>query len=243
MSTRTFAMIFGIVFLAVGIAGFVPQLVQTARRAATMAMDGGHGMLLGMFPVNTLHNIVHLLFGLWGLAASRSAGGAVTYARGVAIIYAVLTVCGLIPSLDDLFGLVPLHGNNVWLHGAPRARRRLFRLGQPQPRRGLIAAGGPARCGAPGRFAARKKPSSAARRACVKGRHDHVPSAFRPSSLLLASPTMPGAIQTAALAQAQPQPVPRRRPRSRRPRPRRRPGGARPRRSCSSMSRRSARKG
>ena len=41
--------------------------------------------------MNLLHNAVHILFGLWGLAASRSLGGAVTYARGVAIIYAVLT--------------------------------------------------------------------------------------------------------------------------------------------------------
>jgi hypothetical protein len=117
MSTRNFALIFGIVFLAVGIAGFVPQLLQPPEGGA-MAMDTDHQMLLGIFPVNTLHNIVHLLFGLWGLAASRSTGAAVLYARGVAIIYAVLTVFGLVPALDDLFGLVPLHGNNVWLHAA-----------------------------------------------------------------------------------------------------------------------------
>ena len=117
MSTRTFALIFGIVFLAVGIAGFVPQLVQAARRRGD-AWTAGHGMLLGMFPVNTLHNVVHILFGLWGLAASRSAGGAVTYARGVAIIYALLAVLGLIPATDDGFGLVPLDGNDVWLHAA-----------------------------------------------------------------------------------------------------------------------------
>jgi hypothetical protein len=117
MSTRNFALIFGIIFLAVGIAGFVPQLLKPPEGGA-MAMDTDHRMLLGIFAVNPLHNIVHLLFGLWGLAASRSTGGAVLYARGVAIIYAVLTVFGLVPSLDDLFGLVPLHGNNVWLHAA-----------------------------------------------------------------------------------------------------------------------------
>lgn len=115
MSTRTFAMIFGIVFLAVGIAGFVPQLVQPPEGGA-MATDMEHRMLLGMFPVNTLHNVVHLLFGLWGLAASRSLGGSVTYARGVAIIYALLAIMGFIPSLNTMFGLVPLHGNNIWLH-------------------------------------------------------------------------------------------------------------------------------
>jgi len=118
MNTRTFALIFGIVFLAVGVAGFVPQLVQPAEGGAMNMGGEDMGMLLGMFPVNKWHNVVHLLFGLWGLIASRSGPGAVTYARGVAIIYAVLTVLGFIPSLWTLGGFVPLYGNDVWLHGA-----------------------------------------------------------------------------------------------------------------------------
>jgi hypothetical protein len=118
MSTRSFALIFGIVFLAVGIAGFVPQLVQPAE-GGSMNMGGQDmGMLLGMFPVNLYHNAVHILFGLWGLAASRSPSGALTYARGVAIIYALLTVLGLIPATENLLGMVPLYGNDIWLHGA-----------------------------------------------------------------------------------------------------------------------------
>jgi hypothetical protein len=40
------------------------------------------------------------------------------YARGVAIIYALLTVLGLIPATADMGGMVPLYGNDVWLHGA-----------------------------------------------------------------------------------------------------------------------------
>jgi hypothetical protein len=115
MNTRTFALIFGIVFVAAGIAGFVPQLLQPAEGGA-VAPGTHHQLLLGMFPVNALHNAVHLAFGLWGLAASRSASSALAYARGVAIIYAVLIVCGCIPGLDTLFGLVPLYGNDVWLH-------------------------------------------------------------------------------------------------------------------------------
>ena len=115
MSTRTFALIFGIVFIAAGVAGFIPALLQPPQGGA-IAPGAHHMLLLGMFPVNTLHNCVHLAFGLWGLAASRGAGSALLYARGVAIIYAVLTVAGFIPRLDDLFGLVPLYGNDTWLH-------------------------------------------------------------------------------------------------------------------------------
>ena len=115
MSTRTFALIFGIVFILAGVAGFIPALLQPAQGGA-IAPGPHHMLLLGMFPVNPTHNIVHLLFGLWGLAASRAQGQAVLYARGVAVIYAVLVVCGLVPALDTLFGLVPLYGNDIWLH-------------------------------------------------------------------------------------------------------------------------------
>ena len=115
MSTRTFAMIFGIVFLAVGVLGFVPGMVEPLHPGHP-PVDPEGGLLLGLFPVNMFHNAVHILFGLWGLAASRSLSGAVMYARGVAIIYAVLTICGFVPSLHTLFGMVPLYGNDVWLH-------------------------------------------------------------------------------------------------------------------------------
>jgi uncharacterized protein DUF4383 len=115
MSTRTFALVFGIVFLLAGIAGFIPALLQPPQGGA-IAPGTHHMLLLGIFPVNAAHNIVHILFGLWGLAASRAGAQALLYARGVAIIYAVLVICGFVPSLDDLFGLVPLYGNDIWLH-------------------------------------------------------------------------------------------------------------------------------
>jgi hypothetical protein len=114
MNTRTFALIFGLVFLVVGIGGFF--LTQPATPDPSLTMTHGFGHELGLFPVNTLHNIVHILFGLWGLAASRSISGAVTYARGVAIIYALLTVLGLIAATRTTFGFIPIYGNDVWLH-------------------------------------------------------------------------------------------------------------------------------
>ena len=114
MSTRTFALIFGIVFLVVGIGGFF--LIEQATPDPDLTVVHGYGHELGLFPVNTVHNIIHIVFGLWGLAASRSLGASVGYARGVAIIYAVLTVMGLIDATNTTFGLAPLYGNDVWLH-------------------------------------------------------------------------------------------------------------------------------
>jgi hypothetical protein len=120
MNTRTFAMIFGIVFLLVGAAGFVPGLTAMNHGGSPMdsevTMRSMFGYELGTFPVNLLHNIVHLLFGLWGVLAARTLGGARSYFRGVAIIYALLTVMGFIPNLRSTFGLIPLYGADIGLH-------------------------------------------------------------------------------------------------------------------------------
>ena len=112
---RTAALLFGIVYLAVGALGFVPGIAEPATHEG-VTMEHGSAMLLGLFPVNTLHNIVHLLFGLWGVMAYRSVSGSIGYFRAVAVIFALLTVLGLLPQTNSLFGLVPLHGNDVWLH-------------------------------------------------------------------------------------------------------------------------------
>jgi hypothetical protein len=116
MSTRTFALIFGIVFLVVGAGGFIPGILQPGVPHPDLTMTQGYGHELGLFPVNLLHNIVHLLFGVWGILAYKSLSGARMYFRAVAIIYALLTVMGLVPGLETSFGLVPLYGNDIWLH-------------------------------------------------------------------------------------------------------------------------------
>ena len=115
MSTRYFSLALGIIFLLIGIAGFVPGL-YTPESAADVAVTESFGRLMGLFPVNALHNIVHIIFGIWGIAAYRSYSGARGYSRAVAIIYAVLAVMGIIPGLNTTFGLIPLYGHDIWLH-------------------------------------------------------------------------------------------------------------------------------
>ena len=117
MSTRTFALIFGIAFLAIGISGFIPGLSTPPHSGhPELAVDAFYGQALGLFPVNILHNIVHILFGVWGLLAYKSLSASKGYAKSVAIAYAVLTVAGFVPGLNTMFGLVPLFGNDIWLH-------------------------------------------------------------------------------------------------------------------------------
>lgn len=115
MTLPRFALVFGIVFLLAGIAGFIPGL-SPEHMHPDVAVAASSRLALGLFPVNVLHNLVHLAFGVWGLLAFRSVAGARFYARSVAVIYAVLTLCGLLPGFDTMFGLVPLYGNDIWLH-------------------------------------------------------------------------------------------------------------------------------
>ena len=116
MRIQTFARIFGIVFLIVGIGGFIPGLTQPHDHPG-LTVAAGSGMELGLFPVNVLHNIIHIAFGVWGLIAARALDSARMYARVVAVAYAVLTILGLVPATNTTFGLVPIYGHDVWLHG------------------------------------------------------------------------------------------------------------------------------
>ena len=116
MSTRYFSLALGIIFLLIGIAGFVPDLLHNPEQAADVQVTQSFGRLMGLFPVNVLHNVVHIIFGIWGVVAYRSYTGARGYSKAVAIIYAVLAVMGIIPGLNTTFGLIPLYGHDIWLH-------------------------------------------------------------------------------------------------------------------------------
>ena len=127
MSVRTFALIAGIAYLAAGILGFIPQLLSPPpANAPQVGITAFYGYLLGLFPVNFLHNLVHLAIGAWGIAASRAVGGARAYSKALAVIYGVLAVMGLIPALNTTFGLIPIHGHDVWLHAVTAAIAAYF---------------------------------------------------------------------------------------------------------------------
>lgn len=79
-----------------------------------MKMGGASVMLLGLFPVNMLHNLVHGAFGVWGVIAGRSEKASVTYSLGSGVAYLLLGVLGLFT--DTLLGMVPIGGYDVVLH-------------------------------------------------------------------------------------------------------------------------------
>jgi hypothetical protein len=105
---KTAALVFGIVFLLVGILGFVTTGMVMDADPATAPR------LLGLFPVNALHNAVHVAFGIWGLLAARGWYAARTYCRVGGVAYVGLALLGVVAPSG--FGLVPLGGNDIWLH-------------------------------------------------------------------------------------------------------------------------------
>ena len=132
MNTATMAMVFGVVFLLAGLSGFFAA--PPPPDAPPLTIDHGHGLALGLLPINTLHNIVHLLFGVLGIAASRGAVMAARqYFQVVAVSYALLAVLGLIPATQTTFGLIPLWGNDVWFHALLAAVAGYFGFGAPEP--------------------------------------------------------------------------------------------------------------
>ncbi|MDQ3697456.1 MAG: DUF4383 domain-containing protein [Gemmatimonadota bacterium] len=111
------ALIFGVGFIVAALAGFfVTGMSSMDPNPATAPRA------LGLFPVNVVHNFVHLAFGVWGIAASRSWAGSKNYCMISGVIYLALVVLGLI--FPRGLGLIPLGGNDIWLHvalGAPLA--------------------------------------------------------------------------------------------------------------------------
>jgi hypothetical protein len=131
MNSRSFARVIGIVFLAVGVLGFFPGLKSPPPLSAPhLAMEGGYGLLLGLFPVNWIHNLVHLAIGVIGWSSSRTMGDARRFARGLTLFYGALAVMGIIPVLNSLFGLTPLFGHDIWLHAGTAAVASYFGFGQ-----------------------------------------------------------------------------------------------------------------
>ena len=117
MLTRRFALIVGVIYLLVGIGGFIPGLANAAPSGSpSLTVDFDYNFLAGTFPINVLHNIVHILIGLAGIATSTRLGTAKNFARGLAVLYLVLGIMGMIPGLNTMFGLVPLFNGDVVLH-------------------------------------------------------------------------------------------------------------------------------
>jgi arginine exporter protein ArgO len=109
------ALILGVAFLLVGIAGFIPG-ITTGYDTMQVIGHESHAMLLGVFQVSILHNIVHLVFGVLGVLMARTAPQARLFLLVGGIVYLVLWVYGLVIDHESTANFVPLNTADNWLH-------------------------------------------------------------------------------------------------------------------------------
>jgi hypothetical protein len=103
VSSTAFVLLAGVVYTLLGIVGLFPAALS-------------NGYLMGLFPMNVPHSVVHLAIGIAGLAAAITERRARFYARAAAVLFAGLGLLGLLPRLSTLYGVIPLYGHAVWLH-------------------------------------------------------------------------------------------------------------------------------
>ena len=109
------AALVGAAFLLVGVLGFIPG-ITTDSGSLEPAGHESHAELLGIFQVSVLHNVVHLLLGVAGIALARRPSSARAFLVGGGALYLVLFLYGLVVDKNSDANFVPLNSADNWLH-------------------------------------------------------------------------------------------------------------------------------
>jgi hypothetical protein len=107
---QSVAALVGVVFLLVGILGFIPGITTNYDDLGFAGHDST-AKLFGIFQTSVLHNIVHIAFGI-GILMAKTPEGARTYLIGGGVAYLAVWLIGLIGGLDWL----PVNTADNWLH-------------------------------------------------------------------------------------------------------------------------------
>ena len=101
-SSKNLTILFGSAFILVGLLGFTPNPLVSAN---------------GIFEVNTMHNLVHLLTGAAFLFGGVVLNGkeAITL-KAVTVAYFGVALLGFLTSGNTLLGLVRINEADRWLH-------------------------------------------------------------------------------------------------------------------------------
>lgn len=123
MSVRYFSLIVGIAYAAIGLLGFFPSFVHPSQVIPEIMLQvgtgttSGFGYLFGIFPTTVVTNIFNLIIGIIGIASYLgNEPVARLFADTLAVWFTFLVLLGFIPIANSVFGLMPIYGNNVWLH-------------------------------------------------------------------------------------------------------------------------------
>ena len=106
---------FGVVFILVGIAGFIPG-ITTHYMGMQVAGNGSTSKLIGLFQVSVLHNLVHLAFGVAGLALAATPLRARNYLLYGGFVYGVFFFYGVVIEYNSRLNFIPVNGADDVLH-------------------------------------------------------------------------------------------------------------------------------
>jgi hypothetical protein len=96
---KTIVMVLGVVFVLIGVLGFF------------------NDPILGLFEVDLVHNIVHLLSGVVALfMASMGESSAKTFAKVFGIVYGLVAILGFVMGAGELLGIMQINSADNWLH-------------------------------------------------------------------------------------------------------------------------------
>lgn len=102
-------------FIVIGLLGFIP-VVTTDLAGLTMAGPGSTAMLFGVFQISVVHNVVHLLYGVFGLALASPPRAAVVFLVGGGAGYFMIWLYGSLVDLTTAANIFPLNTADNWLH-------------------------------------------------------------------------------------------------------------------------------
>jgi hypothetical protein len=124
MHPKKFALIGGIIMLAIGALALIPSLYQYQSAAFDLPMlknETSYGLFLGLFPMNIFNKIAMIVFGVAGILAANAPTTnlpkSILFSRIVFFVMGAAAILGLIPATNTLGGYWPLFGNEVWMHG------------------------------------------------------------------------------------------------------------------------------
>jgi hypothetical protein len=124
------ATVFGVGFVVVGILGFIPLFTP-------------NGHLLGIFEVNGVHNVIHLLSGIAALVASKTHRYSRLYFQVFGIVYGLVTVLGIFAGDNDLLGIMAHNVADIFLHAIITAAALYFGFGTPHEDEGTVEPSNP----------------------------------------------------------------------------------------------------
>jgi arginine exporter protein ArgO len=109
------AAVVGVVFLLLGVLGFVPGITSSYGELTVIGHESG-AHLLGIFQVNVVHNVVHLALGVVGVLTARTEAAAKYFLVIAGVIYLLLWIFGLAIDLESPLNFPALNTADNWLH-------------------------------------------------------------------------------------------------------------------------------